>query len=688
MGKSVLHIKSDIECRVYLFDEEKGVITSGKWFNLEVRKGVQDLLFVSTNDQSFRYAISYTVDELDNDYQININGDCFLKEREHYENGMDKETEERFSLEPPTEEELASGIEDRCGVIYSSDGKQLLKCKNYNLTEYVVAVGCKVIRGRAFDNSYTYNGFDCSNNLTRIILPDGLTAVGNSAFYDCQWLSHITLPLSLTEIGESAFYGNHRLVNIVLPDGLLKIGDGAFDECASLTSIFVSNGMRSHFEQLLPEWFHSRINEILPQRDGKELDEKLLQPPTDEELSKGIKDKDGVIYSRNGEQLLRCTRPLKKYVVVKGCRYIRGDAFGWFSNDSIINGSLGLSSVFLPDGLSIVGNGAFAGCWTLNSITIPKGMTRIGDNAFRGCGGLHSVILSEGLIKIGDDAFRGCDSLNNITFPNGLTNIGEGAFYCCKNLISITMKEGLTTIGRSAFSDCENLTSIIFPNGLNEIGDYAFSDCKSLTSVTLPDSLVNMGCNVFYECKKLTFITLPNNLTNIGDGVFTGTGIRSIVCKSSRFKFITGCLIDVVKKRVINYLSDENKVMLPKNLEVIGDFAFSDCSNITNVDIAEGVTKIGNLAFYACHNLTNIKLPESLKEIGHNAFSCCVSLTNITLPDGLTMIGEDAFDTCESLTSIYVSEGNRVKFEQLLPKYLHRRIKEIDKKEDKLDRSV
>ena len=51
MGTSILHIKTEVECKVFLFDEEKGVATPGKYFNIEVRKGKQDLLFVNTSDE-------------------------------------------------------------------------------------------------------------------------------------------------------------------------------------------------------------------------------------------------------------------------------------------------------------------------------------------------------------------------------------------------------------------------------------------------------------------------------------------------------------------------------------------------------------------------------------------------------------------------------------------------------------
>ena len=68
MGTSVLHIKTEVECRVYLFDEEKGIVKPGTYFNLEVRKGEQDLLFVSINDENMRCQLLYYVEKNDSDY--------------------------------------------------------------------------------------------------------------------------------------------------------------------------------------------------------------------------------------------------------------------------------------------------------------------------------------------------------------------------------------------------------------------------------------------------------------------------------------------------------------------------------------------------------------------------------------------------------------------------------------------
>lgn len=77
MGCSTLHIKTEVECRVFLFDEEKGIATPGSYFNLEVRKGEQDLQFVSTYDEFVCCQMRYNVEENDREYCIIIEKSWF-----------------------------------------------------------------------------------------------------------------------------------------------------------------------------------------------------------------------------------------------------------------------------------------------------------------------------------------------------------------------------------------------------------------------------------------------------------------------------------------------------------------------------------------------------------------------------------------------------------------------------------
>ena len=86
----------------------------------------------------------------------------------------------------------------------------------------------------------------------------------------------------------------------------------------------------------------------------------------------------------------------------------------------------------------------------------------------------------------------------------------------------------------------------------------------------------------------------------------------------------------------------------------IGSSAFSDCSDLTEITIPEGVTSIGNRAFYECSSLTEITIPEGVTSISTKTFSRCSRLIKITLPEGVTSIGLEAFAFCVSLTEITV----------------------------------
>ena len=86
----------------------------------------------------------------------------------------------------------------------------------------------------------------------------------------------------------------------------------------------------------------------------------------------------------------------------------------------------------------------------------------------------------------------------------------------------------------------------------------------------------------------------------------------------------------------------------------IGDWAFSDCSALTNINIPDSVTSIGNYAFYCCINLTSTTIPNSVTSIGNYAFYCCINLTSITIPDSVSSISQGTFYDCNNLTSVTI----------------------------------
>ena len=150
-----------------------------------------------------------------------------------------------------------------------------------------------------------------------------------------------------------------------------------------------------------------------------------------------------------------------------------------------------------------------------------KPVKSIGDYAFED-GSLTSIEIPDSVTLIGDSAFSGCSSLTNIVIPDSVTLIGAGAFSGCSSLTSIEIPDSVASIGAGAFSGCSSLTSIVIPDSVASIGGNAFDGCSSLSSIVIPDSVISIGEYAFYGCTSLTSIIIPDSVTSIGDSVFNG----------------------------------------------------------------------------------------------------------------------------------------------------------------------
>ena len=141
---------------------------------------------------------------------------------------------------------------------------------------------------------------------------------------------------------------------------------------------------------------------------------------------------------------------------------------------------VGLTSLTLPSGVTLIDYSAFEGCIGLTSLDIPSGVTEIGSSAFEGCSGLTSLDIPSGVTKIGSSAFSGCSGLTSLDIPSGVTEIGESTFSGCSGLTGLDIPSGVTEIGRSAFSGCSGLTSIyVYAGKLPKMGSGVFNGCDS-----------------------------------------------------------------------------------------------------------------------------------------------------------------------------------------------------------------
>ncbi len=154
-----------------------------------------------------------------------------------------------------------------------------------------------------------------------------------------------------------------------------------------------------------------------------------------------------------------------------------GDNRPWESDEDNI------MKVVINNGITTIGDLAFAYCDSLTSVTMPDSVTTIGDYAFYSCTSLTNIIIPDSVITIGFVAFAFCESLTSVTIPNSVTTINASTFARCDSLINITIPDSVTLIGADAFNYCENLESVTIPNSVMFIGQLAFCGCTSLTDV-------------------------------------------------------------------------------------------------------------------------------------------------------------------------------------------------------------
>lgn len=204
-----------------------------------------------------------------------------------------------------------------------------------------------------------------------------------------------------------------------------------------------------------------------------------------------------------------------------------------------------------------------------------------------------------------------------------------------KNVIKkIIIEDGITTIGQSAFALCSGLSEVELSGNIVTIGDNAFLGCSNLISIEIPNSTTTIGALTFGACRSITTINIPKSVTTIGEGVFSGcSSLTSIDVETDNIAFqsINGIVFSKNGETLYIYPGgkEETSYIIPEHVKELGYGAFLNCSNLTKIDIHEGIYTIGREAFYNCNNIETVKIAESVTSIGKNAFKYCNALKSI-----------------------------------------------------------
>ncbi len=479
---------------------------------------------------------------------------------------------------------------------------------------------------------------DCDSSVSGdITIPSTLggypvTSIGDCAFEYCTGLKSITIPNSVTSIGDHAFEWCDRLTSVTIPNSVTSIGDSSFDNCRSLTSITIPNSVTSIGEFAFG--FCDSLTSIIVDSTNKYYSN----------------DKYGVLFNKDKTELIQYPVGNSRisYSIPEGVTSIGDEAFAECVSltsisipssvtsigDAIFAYCIALTSVKIGNGVTNIGDEMFAGCESLASITIPNSVKSISCFAFEECTALTSVTIPNGVTSIGDEAFANCVSLTSISIPSSVTSIGQGIFADCIALTSVKIGKGVTNIGDGMFVGCENLTSVTIPNSVTFIGAEAFYYCAGLTSITIPNSVKIIGAEAFSCCWSLTSIIIPDSVTNISDRAFHDcVSLTNIIVDSNNACYSSdkyGVLFNKDKTELIQYPVGNSRISynVPGSVKIIGNEAFSFCYYIKRVTIGNGIMCIGDFAFWCCENLTYIHIPSSVTTIGSrilqesNAYIC------------------------------------------------------------------
>lgn len=112
--------------------------------------------------------------------------------------------------------------------------------------------------------------------------------------------------------------------------------------------------------------------------------------------------------------------------------------------------------------------------------------------------------------------------------------------------------------------------------------------------------------------------------------------------------------IEIIGERAFSLCTNLRNVRLPNTLKAWGKTSFGWCSSLVEVTIPEGIKEIPASAFLECSSLQKVTLPTTVRTIGDSAFQGCESLYEINLPEGLETIGSSAFRQCFSLKNMYL----------------------------------
>lgn len=501
--------------------------------------------------------------------------------------------------------------------------------------------------------------FANNKNVTKIVLNDGVTSIGDYAFQNNPWYnnltdefvtigdnvlikyngtkSSVTIPDTVKHIAGGVFKNNNKISEVILPNELLSIGDNAFRGTA-LSTVTIPRSVTKIGTNAFPSC-NLKVYQPSAGYDYNSSNKTVLN----DSYTKGNDTFYYIIKSDDTAEIIGCETTSTELTVPEEIDGHTVSAIGDYGFAKCAT----LKSITIPKNIKTIGKYAFDGCTGLINATIPTTVSSVDDYAFNNCTGLKNVTISEGVVSIGKGCFYNCTSLAEAVVPDTAKYVGAYAFYNCTSMVNATIGTTTESIGECTFYNCEKLETVVIGYSVKSIGDYAFYNC-ALGRVSIPSATTVIGNFAFAKNSNLTKATLRKNMLTIGDGAFKDCSLLSTISIPTT--------VTSIGDEAFENCTSIASVTIPTGVTEIKKRTFSNCSSLANVTIKGEVTSIGESAFLN-NAFTAIQLPETLKIIGSSAFKNCGKLEKITLPNNTANIGNAAFLNCSALHLVSVPDS-------------------------------
>lgn len=509
--------------------------------------------------------------------------------------------------------------------------------------------------------SVTVIGDGCFNEckkLQRVWVKGQLTSIGNSAFKGCERLERIDFPASLFVIGRFAFMNCMKLTDVTIPPLVKKIGTCAFFGCEALQD---SDGFTC-VEGVLYDYFGTDKKAVLPENVIC-IEEYAFNRNMELELHiKGTPE-----IKRDALKVIkRIVAPYLPLSVFSSASEKRAAVMGFLLNSSLYEDEeiaetykkyafsqkkKLLPEIFKEDSAEAVQFFADNKKITVRNFDKDFFTPAENENALN----CTAVLLNwrDKNITLGDIERNMERELNKDPFNTedmkklwSFEELSDGT-------VALTSYKGKETeifipsrIGRKKVTRLsDGLFGLRYKDGKRKPKERRKA-LVNIESVVIPDSVAEIGRLAFLGCKSLTKVVIPDSVRSIGEFAFYEcTRLKEVNLPDSVIELGEGAFLNC------KALKNENGFV------IFRDILYNYYGMREYVTVPDFIRKISGYAFYGAGQIKGVAIPPSVVSVGESAFAWCKNLESISLPDSVTALGAAAFEWCKKLKAVSLSES-------------------------------